>query len=83
MTAFRGEVAKLPPSSLVNFVGVLGRNNFGEAQLLLEVNRAILNRRKELTPIDMSMLMACLYELDRVTIELDELFRDQILNVSV
>jgi hypothetical protein len=75
MTAFQ-EVDQLPPNSLVNFVGVLAKNNFGDAKLLLAVNQAILNKQKDLTTVDMSMLMSSLYELDRVTVELDMVFRN-------
>lgn len=78
MTAFEG-VSKLPPSSLVNFVSVLARNNFGDAELLLQVNHAILEKRKSFSEVEMTMLMGHLYELDRVTHDLDSVFKEQIL----
>ncbi len=75
MTAFE-HVGQLPPNSLVNFVSVLARNNFGDAKLLLAVNQAILNKQKDLTTVDMSMLMGSLYDLDRVTEELNAVFQN-------
>jgi len=55
-------------------VSVLARNNFGDARLLLAVNQAILDKQKDLTTVDMSMLMGSLYDLDRVTVELNVIF---------
>ena len=57
-------------------MNVLARNNFGDAKLLLAVNQAILNKQKDLTTVDMSMLMGSLYDLDRVTEELNVVFQN-------
>lgn len=61
---------------------MLARNNFGDAKLLIQVNKAILNKLKELTTVDMTMLMGFLYELDRVTVELDVVFRNYFEGLS-
>lgn len=63
-------------------MSVLARNNFGDAKLLLAVNQAILNKQKDLTTVDMSMLMGSLYDLDRVTEELNVVFKNYFLKVG-
>jgi hypothetical protein len=60
----------------------MARNNFGDAKLLLAVNQAILDRQKDLTTVEMSMLMGSLYDLDRVTQELNEVFQNYFAKLS-
>jgi hypothetical protein len=73
MTSF-DRVSKLPTGSLINFIHVLSKNNFGDTKLLHEINKTVYNRRNQLTSIDISIIMRCLYEIDRVTPEVSYIF---------
>lgn len=62
-------IGQLPPASLIEFVRVLSKNNFGDSKLLVDINKAIYDKQNHFNVVDFAILMTCLNELDRVTVD--------------